>query len=149
MAGSNRSLLVLAGAGIAAFLVMRGKKKEPVKVDAYVTTKEWEQVQNLLLFLGYQVSVTGVKDAATEAALVKLQIDNHLPITGDYDSDTQAMAIKMLVVTVESQLSAIDEAVAEAIAEAKAEEGIITMTMIEDIIERLKAEGKIPADWGD
>ena len=148
MASSNRSLLLIAAAGVAAFLVM-GKKKSAAKADAkpdaYMSTKEWEEIQNLLLFLGYSAPVTGVKDPATSAALIKLQIDNHLPITGNYDSDTQAMAIKMLVATIQSQNAAINEAIAA----AKVESGIITMTMIEDIIARLIAEGKVPADWGD
>lgn len=147
MASSNRSLLLIAGAAVAAFLVM-GKKKSAAKADAeadaYVTTKEWEEIQNLLLFLGYSAPVTGIKDPATSAALIKFQVDNNLPVTGNYDSETAGLATELLVITVQSWFPSAEE-----IAAIKAEQGIITMTMIEDIIARLKAEGKIPPDFGN
>ena len=144
MASSNRSLLLIAAAGVAAFLVM-GKKKSAAKADAksdaYMSTKEWEEIQNLLLFLGYSAPVTGVKDPATSAALIKFQVHNDLPITGNYDSDTQAKAIKMLVAMVQSWFPTKEE-----MAAIKAKHGIAGPPSIDEIFKAMEEEGYVPPD---
>lgn len=136
---AKRNPIIFLGlAGAAAYFLTRSGNKgtgspEP---DANVGSDEWVKVQNMLRMLGYSAAPTGVKDPATSAALIKFQVDNGLPVTGNYDSNTSAAAAKILLAMVQSWFPTPEELIA-----IKAQHGVITVTMIEDLRRQIEQQG--------